>query len=132
MKRFLLFAIMAMLIGVFTSNANAQVVRKANREARRAAVSTRTAVPKTQVGTVKEDWNSKIKEYEYAVDDAVKMYKSMNVKGVKVDPKEFDQCLNKALDLKAQITKVKDKLNRSQIRRFNKATTKLNQILTKG
>lgn len=126
MKRFFLLAIMALLIGGFTSNANAQIVKKSSKSAKKETVQAKKTTLKD--ASKETNWNTVIKDYEYAVEKAVKMYKSMSPK---VDPKEFNQCLDRALDLKAQLTKAKDKLNRTQIRRFDKATEKLNQILTK-
>lgn len=122
MKRFLLFALMALFIGGFTSNANAQFFKKSSKNAAKAEV------------VKQENWNNVIKEYEIAVDKTVRLYKAINDKNTKpkVDPKEFDQSLAKALNLKNKIDKAKDQLNRTQVRRFNKATTKLNQVLTKG
>lgn len=123
MKRFLLFALVALFIGGFTSNANAQFLKKSSKDG------------KAKVEVVKkENWNNVIKEYELAVEKAVKLYKAMNDKAAtpKVDPKEFDVSFNKAMNLKTKIEKAKDQLNRTQVRRYNKASAKLNQILTKG
>lgn len=123
MKRFLLFALVALFIGGFTSNANAQIFKKASKNG------------KAKVEVVKkENWNNVIKEYELTVEKTLKLYKAMNDKAAtpKVDPKEFDQSLAKAMNLKNKIEKAKDQLNRTQVRRYNKATTKLNQVLTKG
>ena len=121
---------MALLIGGFTSNVNAQNKNpkaKINNE----AVNKKT-VAKDVTAVTKTDINSMIKEYELIVAKTVKMYKAQSDKNSKIDTKDFDKCLSKALDYKAKLTKVQDKMNRTQKRRFDKANNMLNQILTKG
>ena len=128
MKKFLLFAIMALLIGGFTSNVNAQNKDpKANNE----AVSKKDAA-KDVTAVTKTDINSMIKEFELVVTKTVKMFKAQSDKNSKVDTKDFDKCLSKALDYKAKLSKVQKEMNRTQKRRYDKACAELNQILTKG
>ena len=128
MKKFLLFAIMALLIGGFTSNVNAQNKDpKANNE----AVSKKDAA-KDVTAVTKTDINSMIKEFELVVTKTVKMFKAQSDKNSKVDTKDFDKCLSKALDYKAKLGKVQKEMNRTQKRRYDKACAELNQILTKG
>ena len=128
MKKFLLFAMMALLIGGFTSNANAQNKDpKANNE----AVSKKDAA-KDVTAVTKTDINSMIKEFELVVTKTVKMFKAQSDKNSKVDTKDFDKCLSKALDYKAKLGKVQKEMNRTQKRRYDKACAELNQILTKG
>ena len=128
MKKFLLFAIMALLIGGFTSNVNAQNKDpKANNE----AVSKKDAA-KDVTAVTKTDINSMIKEFELVVTKTVKMFKAQSDKNSKVETKDFDKCLSKALDYKAKLGKVQKEMNRTQKRRYDKACAELNQILTKG
>lgn len=128
MKKFLLFAIMALLIGGFTSNVNAQNKDpKANNE----AVSKKDAA-KDVTAVTKTDINSMIKEFELVVTKTVKMFKAQSDNNSKVDTKDFDKCLSKALDYKAKLGKVQKEMNRTQKRRYDKACAELNQILTKG
>ena len=130
MKKFLLFAMMALLIGGFTSNANAQnkdPKAKINNE----AVNKKT-VAKDVTAVTKTDINSMIKEFELVVTKTVKMFKAQSDKNSKVDTKDFDKCLSKALDYKAKLGKVQKEMNRTHKRRYDKACAELNQILTKG
>lgn len=119
---------MALLIGGFTSNVNAQNKDpKANNE----AVSKKDAA-KDVTAVTKTDINSMIKEFELVVTKTVKMFKAQSDNNSKVDTKDFDKCLSKALDYKAKLGKVQKEMNRTQKRRYDKACAELNQILTKG
>ena len=126
MKKFLLFVLMAAIIGGFTSNANAQIVKKSHKDAKSSVVH-----QKKGDTDKKENWNNVIKRYDLTVEKCLKMYKLLEAKDTKVNASDFEKCLKKATELKTKIEKGKDELNRSQINRFNKITAKLNQIYTK-
>ena len=117
MKKLFFFAILALLIGGFTSNASAQdKVKKTEKTEASKQVS----------------WDNVIKEYELIVDKCVKLYKEQNADNSNIKgTSDFDKCLTKALDMKKKIEGAKDSLTRSQVRRYNEATKKLNKLIIK-
>jgi type III secretory pathway component EscV len=129
MKKILTFAILALLLGGLTVNANAQKRTKSNAK--------ETAVAK-KVGK-EVDWEKTLKEYEGAVDQCVSIYKKMqkaqkevkDENGYKNLVKQFNDSLAKAEGLKAQLEKVRSELTRSQVNRFNKANKKLAKVYIK-
>ena len=138
MKKFLLFAITALLMGGFISNAEAQVVKRSAAKERKAVVKVdrnadREAVKASRIVKEKgENWNDVLKRYDLAVDKCLKLYKAQNEKGATAKPTEdFEKSLKVAQDLKTKIEKSKKELNRSQVRRFDMITRKFNQIFTK-
>ncbi len=130
MKRIITFAIMALLMGGFAANANAQGKDDATKESNTAKTTLTTSTVKTTSNTetvaVKEDWNKVIANYEETVNKCVAL--NDTEKGTKA----FTDALDKALSLKTKIEKVKDQLNRTQIHRFNEATAKLNKLMAKN
>jgi len=118
------FAIMVLLLG-FAFNANAQGIKTASS-------SKTTDMKKTGKDVKAEDWDKVLKEYEQAVDQCVRLYKSLqNAEPGSNYDKEFDKSLTKAESLRTKIEKSKDKLNRSQVNRFNQANKKLLQVYKK-
>ena len=124
MKKILTFAMMAFLLGGFAFNANAQV--RTTKPADKKAV-------KSEVTKNKTDMDKTIKDFEQAVDKCVSLYKGLknNDAKAKNNTKEFDTALAKAEQLKTNIEKSKDQLNKSQSERFQKAVDKLKQVYIK-
>lgn len=125
MKKILTLAIMAILLGGFAFNANAQKKTTKPDEKK----STTTVVKKDTQGETNEKL---LKDYESAVEQCLTMYNNSKNGNVKVDPKAFDKSLSTAENLKAQLEKVQKELSRKQVDRFNKATKKLSQVYKKG
>lgn len=125
MKKVLTFAIMALLLGGFAFNANAQ-------ERSTKAASEKKAT-KTEVTKSKTDMEKTVKDFEQAVDKCVSLYKAIKGQDTKAksSTKDFDNALAKAEKLKSTIEKSKDQLNRSQAERFQKAVDKLKQVYIK-
>lgn len=137
MKKILTFAIVALLMGGFAINADAQN-RKSAKQTKKEAVSTKkkvATVETTEAGTTKNVVNNKcetlVKDFEQAVDQCVAAYKAKE-KSQGAKETNFDKLLAKAEDLKAKIEKSKEDLNKDQADRFAKATAKLMQVYTKG
>lgn len=124
MKKFLTLAIMAILLGGFAFNANAQ-----ERTTKPNEKKTTTTVKKDTKGDTTEKL---LKEYENAVEQCVTLYNQMKKQDTKVDQKTFDKALSTAESLKARIDKNQKDLSRKQMERFNKATQKLSQVYAKG
>ena len=130
MKKILTFAILALLLGGLTVNANAQKRTKSNAK--------ETAAVAKKAGK-EVDWEKTLKEYEAAVDQCVSVYKKVqkaqkeikNENGYKDLVKQFNDSLAKAEGLKAQLEKVRSELTRSQVNRFNKANKKLAKVYIK-
>ena len=80
-----------------------------------------------------EELNKTLTEYEQAVDNCVSIYQMMkdNTQKGKDYTKEFDSSLAKAEKLKAQLEKLRLKMNRTQVDRLNKANEKLSKIMIK-
>lgn len=142
MKKILTLAIVALLMGGFALNADAQN-RKAAKPVKKEAVSTKKKVATvettnaaqskaTQTQKVASDENEKlIKTYEQAVDKCLEVYKAIQ-KGENAKNTNFDKLLANAEELKAKIEKSKDSLTEKQADRFKKANSKLMQVYTKG
>lgn len=124
MKKILTLAIMAILLGGFAFNANAQ-----ERTTKPNEKKTTTTVKKDTKGDTTEKL---LKEYENAVEQCVTLYNQMKKQSAKVDQKTFDKALSTAESLKARIDKNQKDLSRKQMERFNKATQKLSQVYAKG
>lgn len=124
MKKILTFAIMALLMGGFAFNANAQD-RTAKPAEKKAAVAKK--------GIKATDMEKSLKQFEEAVDKCVSLHKALKNQGdnAKNGTKEFDTALAKAETLKGNIEKAKDQLSRSQVDRFQKAVAKLSQVYIK-
>jgi len=128
MKKILTFAVMALLIGGFAFNANAQKNTKK---------TSRTTSPKSEVvKAVKgNDCEKELKNFEQAVDKCVTLYENMKnaeKENGKISPKNFDESLAKAEELKLKLETKKDQLSRSQVDRYNKACEKLQTVYKKG
>ena len=124
MKKILTLAIMAILLGGFAFNANAQ-----ERTTKPNEKKTTTTVKKDTKGDTTEKL---LKEYENAVEQCVTLYNQMKKQDAKVDKKTFDKALSTAESLKARIDQNQKDLSRKQMERFNKATKKLSQVYAKG
>lgn len=133
------FAIMALLLGGLTLNANAQdkKVTTGKQTKQNVSVTSKKADDKKKAEEKEklakaEDWTSLIKEFEVAVDQTVKAYEKMQATGGKADPKEFNKYLAQAEGLQARIDKAKEVLDRTQSSRFAKAKEKLSKVYKKG
>lgn len=131
MKKFFTFAIMALLIGGFAFNADAQKPVKTSKKTVKQEVKQTQQNKKEVKG---EDWNKVLKEYEQAVDNCVTIFQKMQKSGTngKDVSKEFNTALTKAENLKKKIEGAKTSLDRTQMDRFNKANQKLQQVYAKG
>lgn len=126
MKRFLTLAIVALLLGGFAFNANAQE-RKAK------PANNKEKVVKKEVKVKGENLEQTLKDFETTVDKCVSYYQNMikNTGSNKDVTKQFNEALAKAEKMKTQLDKAKGELTRSQVNRFNKATRKLSQVYVK-
>ena len=131
----MIFAFMALFLG-FAFNVKAQDARTATAPERaddvRATPATdnRTPVGRDDART-NVDWDKTIKDYEQAVEQCVTLFKTMQ-SNEKADRKAFDESLKKAEELKAKIENAKSQLNRTQVKRFENANKKLEQVYKKG
>lgn len=121
---------MALLIGGFAYNANAQVTTKPQQQ----TVEKGTVKPNaSQNASRVEDINKTLTEYEQAVDRCVSIYKKMhnNDNKGKDYSKEFANSLAEAEKLKNQLETFRPKMNRTQVNRLNKANEKLSKVMIK-
>lgn len=135
MKKFIITAVMALLIGGLAFNANAQ--KKVTKEAPKA----KTEAPKTdkkkqmdpkQDPTVK--YAKMIADYETIVNKCVKLYKESTEKEGQAANRTadtFEKNLNKALRLRDQIKAINDKLSDAQKEKYKKLTDELEKLITK-
>lgn len=130
MKKFIITAVMALLIGGLAFNANAQ--KKIKKE----APKTKTEAPKKmdpkQDPTVK--YAKMIADYETIVNKCVKLYKESTEKEGQAANKTadtFEKNLNKALRLRDQIKAINDKLSDAQKEKYKKLTDELEKLITK-
>ena len=134
MKKMITFALMALLIGGFAYNANAQVATtNQQKKAEKSEVKSEEPQVTNQKPGKVEELNKSLTEYEQAVDNCVSIYQMMrdNNKKDKDYTKEFDSSLAKAEKLKAQLEKYRLKMDRTQVDRLNKANEKLSKIMIK-
>lgn len=124
MKKILTFVVMAILLGGFAVNANAQNVMKykANDKNKKEVMQ--------EVKAKGENWDKVLDEYDQAVDRCLTLYDAMQKKdsSAKASEKDFNKALSQAEALKAKINKAKDKLTRAQVNRFNNASKKLLRV----
>lgn len=125
MKKILTFAIMALLMGGFAFNANAQ--DRTAKPQKKAVIEKKADKPATT------DMEKTLKQFEQAVDKCVSLHKALQNQGdnAKNATKEFNAALAKAETLKSNIEKAKDGMSRSQVDRFQKAVAKLSQVYIK-
>lgn len=115
MKRIVTLAMMFLLFGAFSFNANAQDKKN------------------VEVEKKTEDWNVVIKNYEQAVDQCVTLYKAMkNAKDDKAALAEFNTSLTNVETIGAKIEKSLAQISRTLVARYNKAKQKLSIVYTKG
>lgn len=121
---------MALLIGGFAYNANAQVTKKTQQQ-----TTVKSDVPQTssQNASRVEDVNKTLTEYEQVVDRCVSLYQKMNKNDNKGNDlaKEFANSLAEAEKLKNQLEKYRPQMNRTQVNRLNKANEKLSKVMIK-
>lgn len=128
------FAFMALLIGGFAYNANAQVATtNQQKKAEKSEVKSEEPQVSNQKANKVEELDKSLTEYEQAVDNCVSIYQMMqnNNQKDKDYTKEFDSSLAKAEKLKGQLEKLRLKMNRTQVNRLNKANEKLSKIMIK-
>ena len=136
MKKTLIFAMLALLLGSFSLKANAQndtykkIENAVGGTSFKANAQERTTT--NVVNVQKTDYNHLIKEYEEAVDECVSLYNELRTVDNGKKAKEFEPSLTKAENLKSQLEKAKPQLNRTQVDRFNKANQKLLQVYKLG
>ena len=125
MKKILTFAIMAILLGGFTVNANAQKTMKFKANEKNKKVVLQEI--KNDKG---ENWDKVLDEYDVAVDKCLNLYDALQKKdsGAKASEKDFNKALSQAEALRDKINKAKDTLTRSQVNRFNTASKKLLRV----
>lgn len=134
MKKLMTFAFMALLIGGFAYNANAQVATTTQqKKVEKSEVKSEEPQVSNQKPGKVEELNKTLTEYEQAVDNCVSIYQMMkdNTQKGKDYTKEFDSSLAKAEKLKAQLEKYRLKMDRTQVDRLNKANEKLSKIMIK-
>ena len=134
MKKMITFALMALLIGGFAYNANAQVATtNQQKKVEKREVKSEEPQVSNQKADNGEELNKSLTEYEQAVDNCVSIYQMMrdNNKKDKDYTKEFDSSLAKAEKLKGQLEKYRLKMDRTQVDRLNKANEKLSKIMIK-
>lgn len=128
------FAFMALLIGGFAYNANAQVATtNQQKKAEKSEVKSEEPQVSNQKANKVEELDKSLTEFEQAVDNCVSIYQMMqnNNQKDKDYTKEFDSSLAKAEKLKGQLEKLRLKMNRTQVNRLNKANEKLSKIMIK-
>ncbi len=133
MKKMITFVLMALLIGGFAYNANAQVTpKKQQQTAEKGTVKSDEAQVSSQNAS-KEDINKTLTDYEQAVDKCYSIYQKMhnNTSKEKDYTKEFTNSLAQAEKLKNQLEKYRPQMNRTQINRLNKANEKLSKVMIK-
>lgn len=115
---------MAILLGGFAVNANAQNVMKykANDKNKKEVMQ--------EVKAKGENWDKVLDDYDKAVDKCLTLYDALLKKdsNVKTSEKDFNKALSQAEALKDKINKAKDKLTRAQVNRFNNASRKLLRV----
>ena len=134
MKKMITFALMALLIGGFAYNANAQVATtNQQKKVEKREVKSEEPQVSNQKADNGEELNKSLTEYEQAVDNCVSIYQMMrdNNKKDKDYTKEFDSSLAKAEKLTGQLEKYRLKMDRTQVDRLNKANEKLSKIMIK-
>ena len=119
---------MALLLGGFAFNANAQ----GTKEVKKGESKAKTTTMDKKIAK-SENMDKTIKDFEETVDKCVTLYQAINnpTKGAKNSTKAFDNALAKAEKLQAKLEKAKDQLNRGQVDRFQKAADKLKQVYIK-
>lgn len=125
---------MALLIGGFAYNANAQVATSTQpKKVEKSEVKSEEPQVTNQKPGKVEELNKTLTEYEQAVDNCVSIYQMMkdNTQKGKDYTKEFDSSLAKAEKLKALLEKYRLKMDRTQVDRLNKANEKLSKIMIK-
>ncbi|MCR5645194.1 MAG: hypothetical protein K6F96_02220 [Bacteroidales bacterium] len=124
MKKILTFVVMAILLGGFAVNANAQNVMKykANDKNKKEVMQ--------EVKAKGENWDKVLDEYDQAVDRCLTLYDAMQKKdsSAKASEKDFNKALSQAEALKAKINKAKNTLTRAQVKRFDTASKKLLRV----
>ncbi len=125
MKKFFTLAMMALLLGGFAINANAQesLKYKSNKKTNQTTV----VVSKDIQG---ENIEKQLKDYEQAVEQCLTLYNSMQKgdKTAKSNSKEFQTLLTKAENLKKNLENSRKDMTRSQVNRFNNASKKLLKV----
>lgn len=125
MKKFFTLAMMALLLGGFAINANAQesLKYKSNKKTNQTTV----VVSKDIQG---ENIEKQLKDYEQAVEQCLTLYNSMQKgdKTAKSNSKEFQTLLTKAENLKKTLENSRKDMTRSQVNRFNNASKKLLKV----
>ena len=118
---------MALLLGGFTLNANAQITMNG----KNSNTSKKAVIKNAQVKG--ENLDKMLVDYEKAVSDCLTIYYALQKKDgpVKYTPEDFNKALNQAETLKNKLEKSKANLNRTQMDRYNKATKKLLQVYQK-
>ena len=115
MKRIVTLAMMFLLFGAFSFNANAQEKKTGKVEQK------------------SEDWSMVIKNYEQAVDQCVALYKTIqNGKDDKATLAEFNTSLTNVETIGTKIEKSLAQISRSLVARYNKAKQKLSVVYTKN
>lgn len=117
---------MALFLGGFAFNANAQIsVKKSNSKSK-------TVVAK-DLQVTEENWEKVLSDYEQAVEKCLTVYNAMQKKDgpVRYNPKDFNRYLNNAESLRSKLDKARASLNRTQVDRLNKASKKLSQLYKK-
>lgn len=125
---------MALLIGCFAYNANAQVATKPQQQtAEKGTVKSNAPQTSSQNASKVEDVNKTLTEYEQVVDRCVSLYQKMNKNDNKGNDlaKEFANCLAEAEKMKNQLEKYRPQMNRTQVNRLNKANEKLSKVMIK-
>ena len=124
MKKILTFVVMAILLGGFTVNANAQNVMKykANDKNKKEVMQ--------EVKAKGENWDKVLDEYDQAVDKCLTLYDAMLKKdsSAKASEKDFNKALSQAEALRDKINKAKSTLTRAQVKRFDTASKKLLRV----
>lgn len=120
MKKILTLAIMAILLGGFAFNANAQEPLKGKSQTKKTVVKT----------DVKGTLDKTLKDYEQAVEKCLTLYyaKEKGDKNDKTSLQEFQTSLTKAETLKKTLENSKKDMDRTQVDRFNKASQKLLKV----
>lgn len=120
MKKLMTFAIMALLMGGFAYNANAQEgVKKDQKHAKEELMA--------------ENWDQTLTEFEQLVDKCVNLYQKMQKDEAfaKENQADFQKTLKKAENLKAKIEKNKNKLDKKQGERYNTICKKMLKLYEK-
>jgi glycine cleavage system protein P-like pyridoxal-binding family len=128
MKKFIISAVMALLIGgfAFTANAQEKVTKKATETKieKKDPKKVDSQVDKNAVEIAKYD--NLLAQYEAAVKECLAIYK-----GESTNKTSLDDQVKKALKIKDQIEKVKENLTPTQAEKFKSINKDLDKVLKK-